>query len=75
MPIIMIIHLERNGISSSSLAHYKGEALGRAGWEQTGLQLFFLLQEAEAGWGVVFLLPSALGLSPFGFIRLHSQTR
>ena len=51
MPIIMIIHLERHGISFSSLAHYKGEALGRAGWERNGLQLFFPLQETEAGWG------------------------
>jgi hypothetical protein len=30
--IIMIIHVEQNGVSSSCLAHYEGEALWRAGW-------------------------------------------
>lgn len=48
----MIIHLERKGISSTRLAHYKGEALGRAGWEWTGLQSYFsLYKRQKTGWG------------------------
>lgn len=31
MLVIMIIHMEQNAVSSSSLAHYKGEAPRRAG--------------------------------------------
>lgn len=48
----------RHGISLSSLAHYKGEALGRAGWEGTGLQSYFLLcksQRQDGGWFAYFI--------------------
>lgn len=54
MLVIMIIHMEQNAISSSSPAHYKGEALRRAGWEWTVLQWFYCL----LGW-LVFPLREA----------------
>lgn len=69
MLVIMIIHMEQNAVSSSSLAHYEGEAPRRAGWEWTGLQCVLLF----ACLAVFPWFLQALGIFP-SEISLYSRT-
>lgn len=64
MPITVIIHLERNRISFSGLAHYEGEAPGGQAGNESVYSYFFSSTRGRGRMWVVFLLLLALGCLP-----------